>query len=327
MEMVYRYGTNEILYSSPGEKELGPPSEWNQWQSGSTPFWDLRLREHFFDGMMISSLSIDVWEHLVLTTNQQAPLPGMAFVKQGHLVTTAHSGGGPRKFTARQHNIFINPYTSLRTELPAQRNLEVLLLGFQRERFLQLAEHAGPVMTQLAENITANKPAPCLQSPNMPLTPRMMAIIQEIEQGCYRDGLMNLFLQSKLLELLALQCGQLEMAGRGAVRRETLSAPDMERVREAREILLRDLHRPPTLRALAKQTGLNEFKLKGGFKKMFGVSVFGYLKSHRLEMARELIRGGGKSVTEVAYETGYSTLQHFSNEFRKKFGVSPGRLK
>ncbi|MBO9153999.1 helix-turn-helix transcriptional regulator [Chitinophaga sp. GCM10012297] len=327
MEMIYRFGTNEILYSSPGEKQLGPPSEWNQWRSESTPFWNVRLREHFFDGMMISSLNIEVFEHIVLSTSQQAPLPGMGFVKQGHLVTTAHSGGGPRKFAPRQHNIFINPYTSLRTELPAQPNLEVLLLGFQRERFLQLAEHAGPVMNQLAENITANKPAPYLQSPNLPLTPRMTAIIQEIEEGSYQGGLMNLFLQSKLLELLALQCGQLEMANRGTAGRETLSMADMNKVREAREILLHDLHRPPTLGMLAKQTGLNEFKLKNGFKKMFGASVFGYLKSHRLEMARDMIRGGGKSVTEVAYETGYSTLQHFSNEFRKKFGVSPGRLK
>ncbi len=102
----------------------------------------------------------------------------------------------------------------------------------------------------------------------------------------------------------------------------------MQKVRDAREILLADLH-TTRLRSARwrRQAGLNEFKLKSGFRKMFGRPVFSYLKEHRLEKAGELIRGGGKSVTEVAYETGYSTLQHFSNEFRKKFGVNPGSLK
>ncbi|WP_162946181.1 helix-turn-helix transcriptional regulator [Chitinophaga barathri] len=327
MERVYRYGTNEILFESDREKGLQPSRAWEEWQGERMPFWDVRVRDHFFDGMHISFFNINIYEHIRLTTNEQAPLPGMGFLKQGCLTTTPYSGGGPRTFTARQHNVFMNPYTAMSTEIPVQQDLEILLLGFQRERFLQLAEHAGPVMGQLAESIAANKPTPYLHSPNMPLTPRMLAIILEIEQGCYHGGLMNLFLQSKMLELLALQCGQLEAANKGEVRPEGLSAADMNKVRDARELLLRDLQNPPTLSMLARQAGLNEFKLKKGFKKMFGASVFGYLKSYRLETARELIRGGGKTVTEVAYETGYSTLQYFSNEFRKKFGVSPGSLR
>ena len=327
METVYRYGTDEVLYDSPGGHWITPSSPRNEWQTENMPFWDVKVREHYFDGMHISSFNINVYEDIRLATNEQGPLPGMGFVKRGNLTTTAYSGGGPRRFTAGQHNVFMNPYTAVSTEIPAQQNLEIMLMSFQPERFLQLAEHAGPVMGQLAESIAANKPTPYLNGPNMPLTPRMLAIILEIEQGCYSGGLMNLFLQSKLLELLALQCSQLEAAGKGETRPEGLSHADMQKVREAREILLADLQNPPSLSALARQTGLNEFKLKSGFRKMFGLPVFAYLKEHRLELARELIRGGGKSVTEVAYETGYSTLQHFSNEFRKKFGLSPGSLK
>lgn len=327
METVYRYGTDEILYNSPREHRVTPAALWGEWQTEKMPFWDVKVREHYFDGMHISSFNINIHEHVRLVTNEQGPLPGMGFVKRGNLTTTAYSGGGPRRFTAGQHNVFMNPYTAVSTEIPAQQNLEILLMSFQPERFLQLAEHAGPVMGQLAESIAANKPTPYLKGPNMPLTPRMLAIILEIEQGCYRGGLMNLFLQSKLLELLALQCSQLEAVNKGETRPAGLSNADMQKVRDAREILLADLHNPPSLSALARQTGLNEFKLKSGFRKMFGRPVFSYLKEYRLERARELIRGGGKSVTEVAYETGYSTLQHFSNEFRKKFGVNPGSLK
>jgi AraC-like DNA-binding protein len=327
METVYRYGTDEILYNFPGERRITAASPWNEWQTEKMPFWDVKVREHYFDGMHISSLNINIHEHIRLVTNEQGPLPGMGFVKRGSLTTTAYSGGGPRRFTAGQHNVFMNPYTAISTEMPVQQNLEILLMSVRPERFLQLAEHAGPVMGQLAESIAANKPTPYLNSPNMPLTPRMLAIILEVERACYTGGLMNLFLQSKLLELLALQCSQLEAVNAGATRPPGLSHADMQKVRDAREILLADLHNPPSLSALARQAGLNEFKLKSGFRKMFGRPVFSYLKEHRLEKARELIRGGGKSVTEVAYETGYSTLQHFSNEFRKKFGVNPGSLK
>jgi AraC-like DNA-binding protein len=84
---------------------------------------------------------------------------------------------------------------------------------------------------------------------------------------------------------------------------------------------------PPTLSELAKAVGINEYKLKKGFKETFGNTVFGYLADTRLELARIELFEKKKSVSQLAFELGYSSIQHFSNAFKKKFGVSPGRLK
>jgi AraC-like DNA-binding protein len=126
---------------------------------------------------------------------------------------------------------------------------------------------------------------------------------------------------------LALQCAQLEELESCPARTVKLFPADIRKVHLAREILLHDLQHPPSMTLLARQSGLNTFKLKAGFKQVYGNSVFGYLKDYRLGQAKAMIREGGKTVTAVAYETGYSTLQHFSNEFKKKFGMSPKEVK
>ena len=55
--------------------------------------------------------------------------------------------------------------------------------------------------------------------------------------------------------------------------------------------------------------------------------MFGYLSDYRLEQGHQLVREGRMSFTEIAGELGYSSLQHFSNAFRKKFGISPSEIK
>lgn len=154
------------------------------------------------------------------------------------------------------------------------------------------------------------------------IRPRVQALIDEILQYDRRGGWQHLFLQAKALELLALQCRQQETS---PDKPQALSPADTEKIRQACEILLRDIQNPPSLATLARMAGLNEYKLKAGFKEVFGNTVFGYLKDHRLTLARRLILEGKKTITEVAYETGYSTVQYFSNEFKRKFGTSPAK--
>ena len=43
----------------------------------------------------------------------------------------------------------------------------------------------------------------------------------------------------------------------------------------------------------------------------------------QLEIAKRLLSEGNHSVTEVAYEVGFSSAQHFSTAFREEIGVSP----
>jgi len=100
---------------------------------------------------------------------------------------------------------------------------------------------------------------------------------------------------------------------------------DRERILFARDYVIRHIADPPGLLELSRLAGINDFKLKKGFKEVFGQPVFAYLADVRLEMARTELMNKDKPVTEIAFELGYSSLQHFSSAFKKKFGVSPKR--
>lgn len=102
---------------------------------------------------------------------------------------------------------------------------------------------------------------------------------------------------------------------------------DKERIVFARDYLLTHMDAPPTLIRLAAIAGINEFKLKRGFKELFNQTVFAYLADVRLEMARRALAKKEKTVTRIAFELGYASLQHFSMAFKKKFGVSPNQVK
>jgi len=89
----------------------------------------------------------------------------------------------------------------------------------------------------------------------------------------------------------------------------------------ARDRLLRDLDAPPTIAELARETGLNQLKLKRGFKQIFGSSIYALFQRERMDRARQLLQD--HDVTETAMLLGYSNVSHFSSAFRKQFGVLP----
>ena len=74
--------------------------------------------------------------------------------------------------------------------------------------------------------------------------------------------------------------------------------------------------------ALAQRVSLNDYKLKVGFKAVFGTTVFGYLLHHRMEKACQLLKQQ-QSISRVAAAVGYTNHAAFSRTFRQHFGVSP----
>jgi|JI9StandDraft_1071089.scaffolds.fasta_scaffold00752_7 AraC family transcriptional activator of pyochelin receptor len=107
----------------------------------------------------------------------------------------------------------------------------------------------------------------------------------------------------------------------------SLTAISINRIKNAKEILIGNLENPPTISQLAKQVGLNENTLKLGFKQLFSATVYGYLSNVRMEKAKYLLKIEKKNVTEVSLEVGYLSMSKFTNAFRKKYGVNPSYFK
>ncbi|MFO7850660.1 MAG: AraC family transcriptional regulator [Spirochaetia bacterium] len=154
------------------------------------------------------------------------------------------------------------------------------------------------------------------------ITPSMQMVLQQIFSSAYRGSLRKFYLQAKCMELVTMRIDQLcqesEVRNHPPLRRV-----DIEHIHEARDLLRERIDDPPSLQEIATTVGINCNKLKYGFREIFGTTVFGYLRTLRLEEARRLLKAGDHSVTEVAFQVGYSSLSHFALLFKQTYGVSP----
>jgi len=182
----------------------------------------------------------------------------------------------------------------------------------------------GELPTDLQEILEGDCDRPFV-SPLQTTTPAIQLVLQQILNCPYRGPIQKMYLEGKVFELLALQLEQLtasyEIAGSPFP--NCLRSDDVDRIYQAREILLRNLDKPPSLLALSRQVGLNDCTLKRGFKQVFGTTVFGYLHDYRMEQARQLLSNEEMNVNEVARAIGYASRSAFYTAFRKKFGISP----
>jgi AraC-like DNA-binding protein len=105
------------------------------------------------------------------------------------------------------------------------------------------------------------------------------------------------------------------------------SKTDKERIIAVRDLVIEKADSPPNLSSIARAVGLNEYKLKRGFKEMFNTTVFGYLTEQRLYLAQRYLRDTQKTASEIALQLGYATPQHFNNAFKKKFGFTPASVR
>ncbi|NGX82688.1 helix-turn-helix domain-containing protein [Aequorivita sp. KMM 9714] len=107
-----------------------------------------------------------------------------------------------------------------------------------------------------------------------------------------------------------------------------LTNEDIRKIGEARDLLINNLDKDfPSIKEFALQIGTNTFKLKYGFKELYGVSVYRFLRNERLRKAKMLIQYGDRSFKSIAHITGFKSVPHFSRTFKKQFGFTPTELR
>lgn len=154
--------------------------------------------------------------------------------------------------------------------------------------------------------------------------PRIMdTTIEHLITCPYTGPARQLYMESKVVELIAHKIAQICLSDIGHSPLPDWHPQDIERIRQARDILCSDLENPPKLYDLARSVGVNQGKLNLGFRKFYGATVFGYLRRLRLLEAKRLIDQGDMNVTEVALCVGYNSLPSFSKAFSEFFGISP----
>lgn len=141
---------------------------------------------------------------------------------------------------------------------------------------------------------------------------------------CPLDGtLLRLYVESKLMEIFALRLHELLQPKETPGSRIRLSPFDRGHLEEAREILEQEAFDPPCICELAGRVGLNTTKLKQGFRRQYGTTIFAYVRQLRMQEALELLTDGALSVGEVALAVGYNSFSSFSKAFFRYYGFLP----
>ena len=149
-------------------------------------------------------------------------------------------------------------------------------------------------------------------------TLRMKNIGQTV-LNCKMSGTARkVFLQAKALEALAYIVNSSNCEERVF----PYSGRDQTRVEEATRLLQEHYKDNWTIHRLAKAVGLNQKKLKIGFRVLNGITINKYLENRRLDMAAEMLANGAK-VIETTHSVGYNSPSHFAKIFRRSFGQSP----
>jgi AraC family transcriptional activator of pyochelin receptor len=205
------------------------------------------------------------------------------------------------------------------------RTLELETFGvqFPRETFLNFTANATDLLKRFSERII-NGEAVILTDDWGAVDPAIHQVVDQIIHHRYTGDLQRLFLLSKSIELLVCCAESCEQAGKPQLQPQILkSNADKEKILAARDLVNTRIDSPPSLTEIARTIGLNEYKLKRGFKETFNTTVFGYLTAQRLQLARRYLLDTQKTAAEIAFQLGYSTPQLFNNAFKKHFGHTP----
>ncbi len=169
----------------------------------------------------------------------------------------------------------------------------------------------------------ASEPLPYVKNS---LSPSMGMAARQLMDCRFTGTAKTIYLTAKSLEIIALAMGRFKSPSLPEAHGRLPSSREKEQLYQVRQILDRQYHDPPTLAALARQTGLNQTKLKKGFKHLFHTTISAYVLSRRMEKGHELLEKGDTTVSEVAYQVGYANRAHFTRAFTRQFNYPPVTL-
>ncbi|SHN58767.1 helix-turn-helix transcriptional regulator [Desulfitobacterium chlororespirans] len=102
---------------------------------------------------------------------------------------------------------------------------------------------------------------------------------------------------------------------------------DQRAFRQAAAILEQRYDNPPTISELCRLVGVNEYKLKTGFRALYDKTIHEYGHHVRMKTARVLLENRDLTISQVAYQVGYINVSHFAKAFHGQYGVNPRDLR
>lgn len=282
---------------SRGDSEAERPGRTTLYRSPAFSIDDVRCRPH---------------RH-ALGAEEVSSVHTVVFVRAGAFVRDV----GRRSLVADPtHVVFFTRGEPYRIAHPFDGGDTCTVLAASTETLIEIGRRYEPRVADHPET-----PFPALQAAN---TSRAMLLHYALVVGLRRRGLDALAADEIALELLDEVIGAAQPFIRG---HDDVSARHRDLVEGAKAILLARYQAPPSLDELAQTLGCSPFHLSRTFSRTVGVPLRRHLDRLRLRLSLECLAAGASDLTDLALDLGYADHSHFTNAFRREFGVSPSAVR
>lgn len=283
----------------------------------------LKFRSLLFPDIHVMNLHWEVGQDVCIVEDSPTDTVNINFQMSGRMNTRFTGIASELIMKPGQHNLIFSPDGGFRNNVRAGEQVEMFHISMGKQYFSDLIACDDHWSERAQEAMLKDRPFAGKER-NPDVTPQMTKLIRDIKQ-CRQTGAMrNLLIQSKIFELLALQLGQMQDFTQNI---PGLNAAETMRVEELKTYLDAHFLEEFTLPQLGRMCLLNEFKLKRGFKALFGTTVFAYLRKLRMDFAASLLLDSSKNIEEISQMLGYEHPQHFSTAFKSYHGSKPSSFR
>lgn len=290
-----------------------------QQAAGDAPGADWRdglLSDDLGDGVRLNRFQFRTMEPHRMVTEGPSAFSLAVFI-DGRASLTIENGAA----------IAIRPETTVIFHAPHFVRGEYLIEANSRIRCVDIRfapslrdEFGGPALSALIRSFPAHGSVGKALLLARPTPPVLSTIVSTVLDCRLPEPSRRLFRRAKALEALAFVAALVDDSDEAPA---TLGRRDRERIEEAARLLAARHCEAWTIAALARTVGINERKLKAGFRTVLGKTVHQHLEDSRLNAATHLLRDDGVSITEAALAVGYANPSHFATIFRRRHGLPP----
>jgi AraC family transcriptional regulator, transcriptional activator of the genes for pyochelin and ferripyochelin receptors len=316
-EWANRFGSFESKVLSSNERYTAVHSQYKEPGLASGESLIVRM-----PGMIVGNLTFNLQEALSVSHANTGEGAESVFVLEGR--ATSHFSQIPKPIIAEtnRHTFQYSPDFFAGHTIEAGR-FNVLHVNYEMDFFKSIMQSAEDKQMDVICSSMERKQAFIPSHEHLLMQPRMLEILNAMK-NCPFQGLTRLlYLEAKALELFSLQLEQFSKWSTGS--KPDISKADKEKLKELHVFIETNYLLPLSLAKLSAAYGLNEFKLKRGYKSLFHMTVFGHIHSLRMRKAKGVLEEGRMNISEVSDYIGYSNIPAFSAAFKKHFGYPPSR--
>jgi AraC-like DNA-binding protein len=126
------------------------------------------------------------------------------------------------------------------------------------------------------------------------------------------------------LQMLLLLMMREQTAPAGTKLRTTNAVnSENEIIRRAQQYIGEHVREKLTVPLVARHVDVSPSYLTALFRKNLQISPGEYIRRIKLQESKQMIREDNMNFTEIAAALQYSTVHHFSRQFKDKFGITP----